>query len=101
MYKDKKVVVVMPAYNAAKTVVQTHREVMEQGIVDLVILVDDAIAVEIGNQCLAGPRVGTRLPGEAVLPEQRPGRPEGIEVAIVRRGEKLKARLAVDVADRG
>ena len=42
MYKDKKVVVVMPAYNAAKTVVQTHREVMEQGIVDLVILVDDA-----------------------------------------------------------
>lgn len=42
MYKDKKVVVVMPAYNAAKTVTQTHREVMEQGIVDLVILVDDA-----------------------------------------------------------
>jgi len=42
MYKDKKVVVVMPAYNAAKTVIQTHREVMDQGIVDLVILVDDA-----------------------------------------------------------
>jgi glycosyltransferase involved in cell wall biosynthesis len=42
MYKDQKVVVVMPAYNAARTIEDTHREVMEQGIVDLVILVDDA-----------------------------------------------------------
>jgi glycosyltransferase involved in cell wall biosynthesis len=41
MIRDKKVVVVMPAYNAARTLVQTHREVMEQGIVDQVILVDD------------------------------------------------------------
>lgn len=36
-----KVVVVMPAYNAARTLEKTHREVMEQGVVDLVILVDD------------------------------------------------------------
>ena len=42
MYRDKKVVVVMPAYNAAKTIAQTYQEVMEQGIVDRVIIVDDA-----------------------------------------------------------
>lgn len=42
MYNGKKVVVVMPAYNAAQTLEQTHREVMDQKIVDLVILVDDA-----------------------------------------------------------
>ncbi len=42
MYKDKKIVVVMPAYNAARTLQQTYDDVMEQGVVDLVILVDDA-----------------------------------------------------------
>jgi glycosyltransferase involved in cell wall biosynthesis len=42
MYKDHKIIVVMPAYNAAKTLQKTYEEVMEQGIVDLVILVDDA-----------------------------------------------------------
>jgi glycosyltransferase involved in cell wall biosynthesis len=41
MFHNKKVVVVMPAYNAAKTVRKTYEEVMEQGMVDLVILVDD------------------------------------------------------------
>ena len=41
MYKDKKVIVVMPAYNAAQTLRMTYDEVMDQGIVDLVILVDD------------------------------------------------------------
>ena len=41
MFRDKKVVVVMPAYNAAKTVRQTYSEVREQGVVDTVILVDD------------------------------------------------------------
>jgi glycosyltransferase involved in cell wall biosynthesis len=41
MYRDKKVVVVMPAYNAAKTLAQTYAEVQEQGIVDKIILVDD------------------------------------------------------------
>jgi len=41
MFKDQKVIVVMPAYNAAKTLRQTYDEVMEQGVVDLVILVDD------------------------------------------------------------
>jgi len=42
MFRDKKVIVVMPAYNAAKTLRRTYDEVMEQGIVDEVILVDDA-----------------------------------------------------------
>ena len=41
MFKDKKVIVVMPAYNAAQTLRLTYDEVMAQGIVDLVILVDD------------------------------------------------------------
>ena len=42
MYQDKKVVVVMPAYNAADTLQRTHEEVMSQGVVDHVIVVDDA-----------------------------------------------------------
>ena len=42
MYKNKKIVVVMPAYNAEKTLLKTYNEVMEQDIVDLVIVVDDA-----------------------------------------------------------
>ncbi len=41
MYQNKKVVVVMPAYNAAKTLRQTYQEVIEQQIVDEIILVDD------------------------------------------------------------
>jgi glycosyltransferase involved in cell wall biosynthesis len=41
MYRDKKVVVVMPAYNAAKTLPKTYAEVLEQGLVDKIILVDD------------------------------------------------------------
>jgi glycosyltransferase involved in cell wall biosynthesis len=41
MYFGKKIIVVMPAYNAAKTVTQTVDEVLQQGIVDNIILVDD------------------------------------------------------------
>ncbi len=41
MYNDKKVIVVMPAYNAEYTLRQTYDEVMDQGIVDLVVIVDD------------------------------------------------------------
>lgn len=41
MITGKKIVVVMPAYNAALTIEQTYREVMDQGIVDKVIVVDD------------------------------------------------------------
>jgi glycosyltransferase involved in cell wall biosynthesis len=42
VYKNKKVVVAMPAYNAEKTLEKTYAEVMDQGIVDLVVIVDDA-----------------------------------------------------------
>ena len=56
MFRDKKIVVVMPAYNAAKTLRQTYDEVMEQKIVDVIVIVDDAsqdetvrIAMELPN----------------------------------------------------
>lgn len=59
MFKDKKVVVVMPAYNAAETLLRTYNEIMEQDIVDLVIIVDDAssdhtakVASELPNSIL-------------------------------------------------
>jgi glycosyltransferase involved in cell wall biosynthesis len=42
MLNDQKIVVVMPAYNAARTLRQTYDEVMAHEIVDLVIVVDDA-----------------------------------------------------------
>ena len=41
MQSGKKVVVVMPAYNAASTLKKTWDEVMAQGVVDLVVVVDD------------------------------------------------------------
>jgi glycosyltransferase involved in cell wall biosynthesis len=46
MFGTKKIIVVMPAYNAARTLSRTHREVLEQGIVDLIIVVDDASSDE-------------------------------------------------------
>jgi len=42
MFRGNKIVVVMPAYNAARTLRQTYDEVIEQGVVDSIILVDDA-----------------------------------------------------------
>ena len=42
MFKDRKVIVVMPAYNAEQTLRITYDEVMDQHLVDQVILVDDA-----------------------------------------------------------
>jgi len=41
MFHGKKIVVVMPAYNAASTVERTHAEVLAQDYVDQIILVDD------------------------------------------------------------
>lgn len=55
MYRDKKVVVVMPAYNAARTLRQTHAEVLEQKVVDAIILVDDGSSdetVKVARQLL-------------------------------------------------
>jgi hypothetical protein len=42
MYRDKRIVVVMPAYKAALTLRDTYDGVMAQEIVDRVIVVDDA-----------------------------------------------------------
>jgi glycosyltransferase involved in cell wall biosynthesis len=41
MYRAQRVVVVMPAYNAARTLKATYDEVMDQGVVDEIIVVDD------------------------------------------------------------
>ena len=41
MYRTQRVVVVMPAYNAARTLKATYDEVMDQGVVDDIIVVDD------------------------------------------------------------
>lgn len=59
MLQDRKVVVVMPAYNAARTLCQTYEEVMAQGIVDQVVVVDDCSQ----DQTAA---IATRLPNVAV-----------------------------------
>ena len=42
MIGDRRVVVVMPAYNAERTLERTCAEVQAQGVVDLIIVVDDA-----------------------------------------------------------
>lgn len=42
MMEGKRVVVVMPAYNAERTLERTHEEVVAHGFVDRVIVVDDA-----------------------------------------------------------
>jgi len=41
MFKDQKVIVIMPAYNAEQTLRRTYDEVMDQDFVDQVIVVDD------------------------------------------------------------
>jgi glycosyltransferase involved in cell wall biosynthesis len=42
MWNGRRIVVVMPAYNAAQTLERTHAEVLEHEFVDEIILVDDA-----------------------------------------------------------
>jgi len=42
MIEGRKVVVVMPAYNAGDTLLKTWREVIQHEVVDLVVVVDDA-----------------------------------------------------------
>jgi glycosyltransferase involved in cell wall biosynthesis len=42
MARDKKIIVVMPAYNAERTLRRAYDEVMAQGVVDEIILVDDS-----------------------------------------------------------
>lgn len=46
MYRNQRIVVVMPAYNAARTVRRTYKEVRDQQLVDEIILVDDGSSDE-------------------------------------------------------
>ncbi len=57
MFNEKKVIVVMPAYNAAQTLQKTYDEVMAQGIVDMIILVDDASQDDTAEIAKTLPRV--------------------------------------------
>ncbi len=64
MYRGRKVIVVMPAYNAAETLIKTHGEVLEQDVVDEIILVDDASGDETA-------RIAERLPKTRVFVHER------------------------------
>jgi glycosyltransferase involved in cell wall biosynthesis len=64
MYHGKKIVVVMPAYNAAQTVTRTVEEVIQQQLVDEIILVDD----HSGDDTVA---VASTLPGVRVHVHER------------------------------
>jgi glycosyltransferase involved in cell wall biosynthesis len=62
MYHNKRIVVVMPAYNAERTLLQTYEEI-DRDLVDDVILVDDAsndrtveVANELGLHVLVHPK---------------------------------------------
>jgi glycosyltransferase involved in cell wall biosynthesis len=59
MFRDQKVVCVMPAYQAAQTLQRVHTEVLGQGVVDLVVVVDDGSRDETA-------RVASRLPKTVV-----------------------------------
>ena len=61
MYRDKKVIVVMPAYNAAGTLKKTYEEIMDQGIVDLVILVDDASSDDTADIAMNLPKTKVKI----------------------------------------
>jgi len=64
MIRGKKLVVVMPAYNAAKTLRRTYDEVLEQEIVDEVVVVDDASRDETVS-------VARELPGARLVVHQQ------------------------------
>ena len=57
MLQGQKIVVVMPAYNAARTLRQTYEEVIAHEIVDEIILVDDASNDETAAIARTLPRV--------------------------------------------
>jgi glycosyltransferase involved in cell wall biosynthesis len=61
MMHGKRVVVVMPAYNAARTLAKTHAEVLEHDFVDRVILVDDASRDETVALAMTLPRTSVHV----------------------------------------
>lgn len=56
MMEGKRVVVVMPAYNASRTLERTHEEVLAHGFVDRVIVVDDASRDDTAERARLLPR---------------------------------------------
>ena len=64
MYRHQKIVVVMPAYNAARTLKATYDEVVNQDIVDEIIVVDDGSR----DETVA---IARTLPGVAVHVHER------------------------------
>ena len=64
MINRRKIAVVFPAYNAERTLEQTYREVLAQGVVDYLALVDDRS--RDGTVALA-----RRLPGIQVIEHER------------------------------
>nr|MBC8363286.1 glycosyltransferase family 2 protein [Candidatus Desulfatibia profunda] len=64
MLNGKKVIVVMPAYNAGQTLRMTYDEVMAQRIVDLIIVVDDGSQDETVS-------IAKTLPNTAVYVHER------------------------------
>ena len=61
MMDGKRVVVVMPAFNAARTLARTHEEVLAHGFVDHVIVVDDASRDETVALARALPRTSVHV----------------------------------------
>jgi glycosyltransferase involved in cell wall biosynthesis len=59
MMNGKRIVVVMPAYNASLTLARTHEEVTAHGFVDCIIVVDDASRDDTADRArsLAGTKV--------------------------------------------
>jgi glycosyltransferase involved in cell wall biosynthesis len=64
MYRNRRVVVVMPAYNAARTLRRTFDEVMAQDLVDELIVVDDASTDDTA-------KLAAELPRARVLVHER------------------------------
>ena len=61
MMDGKRVVIVMPAYNAGRTLERTHAEVLAHGFVDRVIVVDDASRDDTVERARALPRTSVHV----------------------------------------
>ena len=61
MYKDQTVAVVMPAYNAGKTLRETYCGVIEQGVADVIVVVDDCSKDDTRDVANSLPKQNPRL----------------------------------------
>lgn len=74
MFRGKKIVVVMLAYNAARTLRQTYDEVMAQEVIDTVVIVDDASQ----DETTASPRSCRTLASKRIPESRLRGKPEDV-----------------------